>query len=151
MGWEQRFEAPDNFIARRRLRSELQLVAMLVPIEKAVARRAEPLPDRLRLRLADGADRLPFGLQPLDLAGCGIPVGRIGQRLGLSAERLLLRQVGRPVVLAAPEILLPAREEPIARSTEPLPDRFFVAARDGPDRSPLRLERLNLGCRSNPV
>ena len=63
----QRLELADHRFARRRLLLQLNLVAVLVAIEEPIARGAEALPDRLRLRLPHRTDRLPLGLQLLQL------------------------------------------------------------------------------------
>ena len=72
------------------------LVPLRVARKEPIARRAEPLPDHLRPALLDRADRLPLRLQPLDLGGGRLPVGRIGQRLDLDAQRLLLARSSPP-------------------------------------------------------
>ena len=46
-----------------------------------------------------GADGLPLGLQPLDLGGGLDPVGRVGQRLGAVAQRLLACEVRRALLV----------------------------------------------------
>ena len=55
--------------------------------EEPIAGGAEAIPDRLFPAARDRADGLPFGLQRLDRFGGLNPVGRVGQRLGLLAER----------------------------------------------------------------
>src|SRR5439155_6436794 len=52
------------------------VVPLRVAREKAVARAAEPLPDRLGSRFLDRADRPPLGLELLDLGRRAVPVGR---------------------------------------------------------------------------
>ena len=108
---------------------------------RSVAGAAEPLPDRLRAALLHRADRLPLGLQPLDLGGGGVPVGRLGERLGLRAERFLPREVVGPDRLALGQIGVAAGEEAIAGAAEPLPDRLLLAARHRADGLPLGLQR----------
>src|SRR4029079_7613960 len=72
---QQAFEVADDDVARRRLLLQRNLVAMLVPVEEAIARAAEPLPDGFGFRLPHGSDRLPLGLQALELRGGILPVG----------------------------------------------------------------------------
>src|SRR4029450_8566537 len=61
--------------------------------EELVTRGAEAFPERLLLPARDRADRLPIGLELLDLVGGLDPVGGGRQRFGPLAERHLLRQV----------------------------------------------------------
>ncbi len=108
-----------------------------------VAGGAEALPDRVGLALLDRTDRAPLGLELLDLERRLIPVARFGQRLGLRAQRILLREVVVPRGFALREILVAAREEPIARRAEPVPDRLFFSARHRADGFPLGLQLLD--------
>ena len=96
----ERLELGADRLARRDALGARDVVALRVAREKASHARAEPLPDRLRPALLHRPDRLPLGLQPLDLGRRGVPVGRLGERLGLRAQRFLLREVLGPDRLA---------------------------------------------------
>src|SRR4029079_10373539 len=110
------------------------LVALRVAGEEVIAGSAEPPPDRFRPASFHRSHRLPFILQPSDLGRGGVPVGRIGERLDLRAERFFLRDVLGPPLLVLGEIGLPAREEAIAGAPEALPDHLLLAVRHGADR-----------------
>ena len=116
---------------------------LLVGFEEGVARRAESLPDLIGPRLANRTDRLPLGLEPLDLLDACLPLGRLGDRLSLLADRLLARQVGRPLLLAMLQVFAPFGEEGVARGVEPVPQFLFLGTRRGTDRLPLGLQGLD--------
>ena len=126
-------------------------MALLVPLEKAIAGRAEAMPDQLGLVLPYRPDRLPLGLQPLQLRGRSLPIAGLGECLRAHAERFLLREVLGPRVLPLREILVAAGEEAIARGAETFPRRLFVLARTRTDGFPLGLERLDRIRGGNPV
>ena len=75
-------------------------VAVLVAVEEAVAGGAEALPDGVGAALLDRADRAPLRLQLLDPGRGLLPVGGRGERLGLLAQRFLLREVLLPLAAA---------------------------------------------------
>src|SRR5687768_1805376 len=115
---------------------------MLVSFEEAVAGAAESIPDRLGLRLANGTNRLPLGLQALDLCRRSLPLGRFREALSLRGERFLAGEIPCPFVLAALQVLLPPRKKAVAGGPEPFPDGLLAAARDRADGLPFGLERL---------
>src|SRR5207248_4240125 len=98
--------------------------ALRVARKEPIGRAAEALPDGVRSRLLDRADRLPLALEPPDLCGRGIPVRRLGARFDSRAQCLFFRQIRGPHGLSLGEILVAPREEPIARRAEALPDCF---------------------------
>ena len=96
---DERFELGADRLARGDALGARDVVTLRVAHEEAIARAAEALPDRFGPALLDRADRLPLGLELSDLGGGLLPVGRLGQRLGLRAERFLLREVLGPDLL----------------------------------------------------
>ncbi len=147
----QRLGVGDQRLAPGHAVGERLRVAGAIALHERVARGAEPLPHRFRLRLLHRADGLPLGLERLQLGEAGLPVGGRGQRLGARDERLLLLQVRRPERAALLQIVLPAGEEAVARGAEALPDGLLVAARRRADRLPLGLQRLQRVGGGNPV
>ena len=85
---DDRLELADDRLARAGLLLQFELIAVLVAVEEPIAGGAEAVPDGFGLRLAHRPDRLPLGLQPLDLRRGVLPVGRFGERLGLFAQTL---------------------------------------------------------------
>src|SRR5207249_318546 len=139
----QALQLREDRLARRDAGLEIDLVAALVALEEAIAGGVEAPPERFGLAATHGAEGLPFGLQPLDRVGGRLPVGGNGEGLRASEERLLALEVPGPLLLALVEIFVAAREEPIARLAETLPQGLLVAARRGLDRLPLRLQALD--------
>jgi hypothetical protein len=142
VGGRHVFEIDDERLALGELAGHRDLVPVVVPLEEAVRRGAEAVPHDVGLVAAHGANRLPLGLQPLELGGGRVPVGRLGQHLGALAERFLLGEVVRPRLLAAGQVFAAAREERVARDAEPVRQLAAVVARDRPERLPLGLKRL---------
>src|SRR5207244_8706622 len=97
------FELGANRFARGRALAARDLVPLGESHEEAIAGPAEALPDRLRSALLDRTDRLPLGLEALDLGGRLVPIARVGERFGLDAQRFLLREVLLPHILALGE------------------------------------------------
>src|SRR5207244_9300961 len=128
-----------------------ELVAAAAPVEEAVARRPEALPELLRLPVWQWPAALPLGLELLDARRGGVPVARIRKRLDLLAERRLLLCALASVDVPALEVLLPACEEAIARLAKLLPDGRRVPGRYRADLLPLRLEALDQLCRRVPI
>ena len=89
-------------LARRDAFAARDVVALRVAREETIAGAAEPLPDRLRSALLHRPDRLPLRLQPLDLGGGRVPVGRVRQRLGLARRALPSSRGSRPRPPCAP-------------------------------------------------
>ena len=118
------------------------LVTRAVALEELVARGAEPLPQQLGAVAADRADRLPVGLELLDAGQRRLPVGRLGERLGLRAERFLLRRVLGPRLLQRGEVGLAAREERVAGGAEAARQLGDLVARRRAGGGPLRLQLL---------
>src|SRR6185295_9162710 len=72
---------------------------------------------------------------------------RVGERLGSLAERDLRPGVLLPLRVDFVEVLLPPREETVARLAELVPERLRVLAGHRPDRLPLGLRALDaVGC-----
>ena len=138
-----RFARGDPFGAR-------DVVTLRVAREEAIARAAEPLPDRLRPALLDRTDRLPLGLEPSDLGGGLVPVGRLGERLGLAHSASFFARFSAQTFFAI-EVFVAPGEEPIAGGAEAVPDRLLPAARHRPDRLPLGLQLLDLLGGLNPA
>src|SRR5262249_12822287 len=95
-GAGQRFDARDErfFLGEVGGPDHLALREVGVPPrEEAIACRTEALPDRLLLAAADRSERLPLGLELLDLFGRLNPVRRIGERLCTLAQRDLPGQI----------------------------------------------------------
>src|SRR6185503_7857332 len=116
-------------LLERRLARDL--VAPPAAVEEPVARAAEALPQDLRLRARQRPDALPLRLEALHGRRRALPVGRVGQRLGLLAERGLLPRVLAALGIGLLPVLLPAREEAVARLAELLPERARVPHRHG--------------------
>src|SRR5205085_11984876 len=70
----QCFELGTDRFAGRHALAAGDVVALRVAGEELIARAAEALPQRLRPRLLDRADRLPLRLETLDLVGRVFPV-----------------------------------------------------------------------------
>src|SRR5262249_46308702 len=132
-----RLRAPD----RRLLR---QLFPSTSPVEEPIARRAEALPQRVGLVPGGRSAALPFRLELLDGGRRLLPLGRVGERLDLLAERLLPLRAVAPSLVQAIEVLLPAREEAIAGLPKFPPERRRVSARNRTNLLPGRLESPDL-------
>ena len=142
--------ADDRFVFRHAC-LEIRLVPVLVPIKETIAGRAEPVPDLVRLRFPYRADRLPLSLQSLDCGSRGLPLRGISQSLSLTAQRFLPLEIGRPLILATLQMLLPSGEETVTHPPKAFPDSPFLATGHRADRLPLRLDALDL-CRGlNPL
>src|SRR4029077_4936401 len=89
--------------------------------EEAIAGAAEALPDRLLLAAADRADRLPLGLQLLDLVGGLNPVGGVGERLGALTQGDLPGEVLAARLGLRREMRLAPRPRFVVRRLEPFP------------------------------
>src|SRR5581483_8135169 len=101
------------------------------------------LPDRVRLVLRRRPDLLPLRLRRLDVVGRALPIGRVGERLDAHAQRLLLLEIGRALLVELREVRLAPLEELVARAAEALPDRVRLLLRHLPDALPLFLQRLD--------
>ena len=139
------FAQSASFFARFSAHDRLALGEIGVAArEEAIAGGAEALPDRLLLAAADRADRLPLGLQLLDLVGGLNPVGRVGERLGALAERDLLREVLGARLGLRREMRLAARPRLVVRRLEAAPQRFALRARHVGGLPPLLLQLAHL-------
>src|SRR6185436_12798489 len=72
---------------------------LLAPLEEAVRRRPEAVPQLLRELLGHRADGLPLGLQALDRLGRGLPLGGVLELLGPPDEGFLALEVLRELLL----------------------------------------------------
>src|SRR4029079_1226432 len=97
--------------------------------EEAVARAAEPLPDRLFLAAAHRANRLPVRLQLLDLVGGLNPGGRVRQRLCAFAQRDLLREVAAACLGLRGEMRLAPGPRLVVRGLEAFPEELALRPR----------------------
>src|SRR5207253_86790 len=146
----ERLELRADSLARGDAFGTRDVVALSVPREEAIARSTEPLPDRLGARFLHRTDGFPLRLQPFHLDRGRIPLGRLGERLGSHAERLLFRKVLRPHRLPLGQIVRACGEESIARRAEPFPDSLFLSSRHRTDGFPRCLQRLDLLGGLNP-
>ena len=97
--------------------------------EELVARVAEPLPGRAGVLRGTGADRLPLGLQLLQLVGGLDPVGGVGERLGAFDQRELAFEVGLALLDALREELARLGLDRIGGLTVAVPQRLRLRAR----------------------
>ena len=116
------------------------LQVLLPPREEAIARAAETLPDGLLVAACNRADGLPLGLQRLKRDGRRHPVGRVGERRGALAERLLLRQIGGALLGLRREIGTGAREHLVLGGLESAPHGLALCARRQRHFLPARLQ-----------
>ena len=116
-------------------------------LEEAVARRAETLPDGIRMAARHGADLLPAGLQGYQFVGGLLPLLAVLQRLGLGAYLILELEVVLHLGLHAGEELPLALEEAVARRAEALVDTVVVLLRGETDGLPrlLNLQQTLVG------
>ena len=98
-----------------------------------------------------GPDRLPLGLELPQLRRRLIPVGRIGQRFRLHAQRFFLGEILGPDFFQPVEIFVSSREEAIAGGSESIPDRLFAATRHRANRLPVGLQLLDGFGRFDPA
>ena len=116
----------------------------VAPREEAIAGDPEPLPDGLLLPSRDGANRLPFGLQLLDVLGRLNPSGRVGERFGALGERTLLREVRLARFGLRGEMRLALRPRLVVCRLEAAPQRLALRARDVGGLAPLLLQIAHL-------
>src|SRR4029453_138425 len=96
-------------------------------------------------------DRLPLGLELAKLVGGLIPIGRLGERLGLRAQRFLPREVLGPDLLQTIEVFMTPREKAVACGAEPVPYAFPTPGGYRTDRLPLGLQLLDRLRRFDPA
>src|SRR5262249_23584552 len=102
------------------------------------------LPDGFFMPARHGTDRLPLGLEPLDLGRGPHPVGGIGQRLDALAELLFAGKIPGALFALRRKVRLAAREDLVLRSLEPSPERLALRARGLGHLLPSRLELAHL-------
>jgi len=94
-----------------------------------IARVTESLPDDARVGARDGSDRLPFGLELLQLVGRLDPVSGVGERFGALAERQLLFEISLTLLRAVREELARLRLDRVGRLAVSMPERLGLGAR----------------------
>src|SRR5262249_42451808 len=117
---------------------------LVAPRKEPVAGGAETIPYPFFAAPRHRADRLPLRLELFDGFRRLNPAGRVGQPLGLLAERDLLGEVLGPLLRLRREVRLADRPDLIVRRLEPAPERVGLRARHVGGLSPSSLELADL-------
>src|SRR5258705_678575 len=108
--------------------------------EESIAGGAEALPHGFLVATADGPDLFPFRLEALHLGRRLDPVGRVRQRLGTLAERLLRGQVRAALLVLCDQVRGRAREHFVLCRLEAAPHGLALRTRRECDLLPATLQ-----------